>query len=370
MDVALIVLAVFSVLLTVTALSAAVAGIRRAQVTGEARRALTDHDQPFSEVLWQVREVSESPHLRFIASRDISNTDLALIKLEETLAALPPGHRELARLQGVELSNARAVRASVVDNLVALPQTSDRELAAGIADGLVRGMSGRELPSGHQHLRKALTSGNSRTVEVRPQRTGTSLVDQTLDQVLGWLNQFGATERTPSGSSVLAQLADAGVGLANELLGRARSGASPEAQRLLGAMEDLGERVTPAYLWQVTEYSETALHNATAAVHRMELELTPRHRGEKFRRTWWPSVGDRVAEDALAHGRRVLAQEHLAHRQLRTAMEQLSTAEPHVRGTVWALLLRDVPPGAIDGPDLRASMPALDAYLSSRRGRR
>lgn len=369
MDIALIVLAVFSVIFTATAVGAAIAGIRRAQITGQARRALTDDEQPFSAVLWQVREVSESPHLRFIANRNVSSTDLALIKLEETLAALPPGHRELARLQGIELSNARAVRTSVVDNLNALPQISDRDLAGRIADGLVRGMSGRELPSGHQHVRKALTSGDGRAVVPRPARS-TNLMDQTLDQVLGWLNQFGAPERTITGTSVLAQLADAGVGLANELFGRARSGASPEAKRLLVAMEDLGEQVTPAYLWQVTEYSETALQNTTAAVHRLELELAPRRRTEAFQRTWWPSVGDRIAEDTLAHGQRVLAQEHQAHRQLRSAMDQLSTAEPHVRGTVWALLLRDVPAGAIDGPDLRTVTPALDAYLATKRSRR
>ncbi|MGJ3507296.1 hypothetical protein [Enemella sp. A6] len=372
MNAALIVLSIVGMLVTLTALAAAVAGVRRMAITARAHKALPGSNERPGQVLWQVREVSESPHLRFVANKDMTDTDLAMIKVEETLSALPPGHRQLAKMQADQLVNARAVRGAVVENLSGLPEATYRDLADGVSKGLVQGMSAKELPAGHKHVRKAITSGKDTQ---RPlSTTGTALVpagDPVMNQIHGWLRQFGVAGRSLTTSSTFAQLADMGLGLAQEMLNWGRpGGASPEARRLVDAMEDLGELVTPAYLWQVTEYSETALQNATAAVHRMETELAASKRGEAFRRTWWPSVGDKIAEDALAHGRQVLTQEHQAHRRLTAAMEEIAVADPKVRGTVWALMLRDVPEGAIDGPDLRAFTPTLDAYLATRRGRR
>ncbi|NLT29160.1 MAG: hypothetical protein GXX86_01700 [Propionibacterium sp.] len=372
MNAALIVLTIVGLLVTVTAVAAAVAGVRRAAVTAQARKQLPGSSEKPAQLLWQVREVSESPHLRFIADKNMTNTDLAMIKVEETLSALPPGHRQLARMQADELVNARAVRTAVVDNLAGLPDATYRDLADGVSKGLVQGMSGKELPAGHKHVRKAITAGED--TSSKPLRSpGASLVpaDPVMGQIQTWLRQFGATGQSLSTSSTFAQLADMGMGLAADMMNWGRpGGASAEARRLVDAMEDLGELVTPAYLWQVTEYSETALQNTTAAVHRMETELAAKKRGEAFRRTWWPSVGDKIAEDALAHGRQVLAREHQAHRRLIQAMDEIAVADPKLRGTVWALLLRDVPEGAIDGPDLRPFTPALDAYLATRRGRR
>lgn len=346
MDPASIMLAVFIVLLVSTGITLSAAAIRRAVVTQSARRALPGSDQPVAEQVWHVREVSESPHLRVIAARDVTSTNLALIRVEQTLATLPRGHRDLADLQGERLATIRAMRNAVVANVEHSAETPLREKVGGVAAGLVRGMAGAPQLPGYPNLRRALASG-----VIRQSRSEPAVANPAMRRVQAGIDRF---------------LGRRDIGPAQDLLSRVGIGMSTEASELLDKMEGLGALVTAEHLEQLADESEQVVYAVAGALQQIERELARHSRWEGLRRAIWPSVGDRVAQDTVAYGRSVLLREHQAHRRLRTTLSSLVDADPRLRGTVWALTLRDLPPGAIAGPDLTSVTPALEAYLRSR----
>lgn len=347
MDPVSIVVAVLIILLVSTGAFVAVAAVRRAGITQLAREPLPGNDQQVAEQVWQVREVSESPHLRVIAAPDVTSTDLALIRVEQTLTALPDGHRDLAELQGDKLATTRAMRSAVVANVEQHAETPLRERVGGVAAGLVRGMAGAPQLTGYPNVRRALTSGGAGD----PARGEPGVVNPTMRRVQQGIDRL---------------LGRRDIGPAQDLLSRVGIGMSSESTELLDRMADLGDLVTDEHLGTLAEESDHALHIVTTALQQLERELTGASGWGAVRRMLWPSVGDRVAQDTVAYGRALLLREHQAHRELRTTLKSLVDADARVRGTVWALTLRDLPPGAIAGPDLTSLAPALDAYLGSR----
>ena len=373
MEIAIIIAGVLLTMLVLAGATALTLGVRRALVTHRARRALQmgEGTATASDVLWQARELTESPHVRAIASGQVTSAESAVLVVQETLETLPPGHHAEAVEQRRLLDEARTVRRSVVDADRHARDDDPRELAPAVSQALVAGLSAGELPASPA-IRAAITSVRATPPARPPQAGALEFVDQAMTQLQQWLGGSPARPAaparpgTPAGGTLGAGLASMALGLADTVSSwfPAPRSAGPAARRLVDSMEQVGDQVTPAYLWQLTERSEDALTHTTGSLTRFETELRPRNRRERWRRTWWPSVGDIVAQDALARGRQALVNEHSAHRALVEAVTALEGAEARVRGTAWALVQRDVRPGTFVGPDLRLATPALEAYLA------
>lgn len=379
METALIVFGVLAVMLVVAAGAGLGMVVHRALVTHRARRQITLGDQPTTpaEVFWEARELSESPHVRALASREVGTPEQAVLVVQETLACLPPHHRAEAREQHELLVSARAARASASGGIRLAEQGTPRELAQGVSEGLLNALSQTALP-GHPAIAGALESG--RSAPSAP-GSGVAAVDRAVRTVQEWLGTYVPVAGRPGGSALgtavgsltsglgavardLAQsfTSSGGIGFAG--LG---TGTSQAGGRLLASMDDLGRQVSPAMLHQLVERSDEAVEHVTACLDRFEREFRPRSRRERWRRTYWPSVGDVVAQEALAHGRQVLVAENEAHRALLEAVRTLEVAEARVRGTAWALVQREVRPGTFVGPDLTSYAGQLEAYVADSR---
>ncbi len=378
MEIAIIIAGVLLTMLVLTGVTALTLTVRRALVTHRARRALPmgEGTATASDVLWQARELTESPHVRAISSGTVTSPESAILVVQETLETLPPGHHAEAVEQRRLLEEARTVRRSVVEANRHAHDDKPGELAPAVSQALVTTLSAGELPAGPA-IRAAIASGRADPPVPAPQAGALEVVDQAMTQLQQWLGGHPARPATPTGQGTPAG-GTLGAGLASMALGLADTvsswfpaprAAGPAARRLVDSMEQVGEQVTPAYLWQLTERSEDALTHITGSLTRFETELRPRNRRERWRRTWWPSVGDIVAQDALARGRQTLVNEHSAHRALVESVAALEAAEARVRGTAWALVQRDVRPGTFVGPDLGLATPALEAYLAEARRR-
>lgn len=382
METALIVFGVLAVVLLLAGAAGGAIVIHRALVTHRARRPLTMGDRTVTpaEVLWEARELSESPHVRAVAARGIDTGEQAVLAVQETLASLPPHHRAEARAQHELLGSARAARESTAEGLRLAREGSPRRLAAGVSEGLLNALSQTALP-GHPAIAGALESG-------RPSRPGPGAgvvpIDQAVRSVQEWLGTyvpvaarpgfdagvqaFGATVGSlASGLGAMARDWTTSFSSAAGLVPGPGAAATPAGTRLLGSMEDLGQQVSPAMLHQLVERSDQAVEHVTACLDRFEREFRPTSRRERWRRAYWPSVGDVVAQDSLAHGRRVLVRENETHRALDEATRALELAEARVRGTAWALVQREVRPGTFVGPDLTSCAGPLEAYVAEQR---
>ncbi len=376
METTLIILAVMAAVLVVGAVGWLGVVVHRARVTAVARRSLTIGQQTTTpaEVFWRARELSESPHVRAIAAPAITSPDEAILAIQETVAALPPAHREEARQTQVSLDVARAARSAATQGLEQAREGDPARLAAGVSAGLLTALSTTALP-GHPAIAGALASGRSATsargdTVARGQAdefasAASAAVDRFLGHVPG-ISSWGVDAGAIAGAvgsrlgSVARDLMGT-LGVATSALpGRATG---PESRRLLDAMDELGQQVSPAYLSQLVSRSDDALESVTASLVRFEREFRPSSRRERWRRAYWPSVGDVVAQEALQHGRRVLVEENETHRALVEAVRSMEQAEARVRGTAWALVQRDVAPGTFVGPDLSAYAGRLESYL-------
>ncbi|SDB83228.1 hypothetical protein GA0111570_104109 [Raineyella antarctica] len=379
METALIIFGVLAVMAALAGGAALSVLVHRAVVTYRARRPITmgERSTTPAEVFWEARELSESPHVRAIARRDIGTSEQAVLAVQETLASLPPNHRADARLQHELLSSARAARASTTDGVRLAEQGSPRELAAGVSEGLLNALSQTALP-GRPAITAALESG--RTAQAIP-GTGIEAVDRAVRSVQGWLGTYVPVAARPGFNALggtVGQLTSGLGAMARDLaqsfssstgfdFGALGTSTGPAGSRLLRSMDDLGQQVSPAMLHQLVERSDEAVAHVTACVDQLEREFRPAGRRETWRRTYWPSLGDVVAQDALVHGRQVLVRENETHRALQDAVRSLDLAEARVRGTAWALVQRDVRPGTFVGPDLASFAGQLEDYVSEQR---
>lgn len=382
METALIVFGVLAVMLFVAVGTTLSVVIRRAVVSAQARRAITIGERTTTpaEVLWEARELSESPHVRSVAARAVDSPEQAVLVVQETLASLPPHHRAEARDQHELLATARAARASTTAGVRLAEQGSPRELAAGVSEGLLNALSQTALP-GHPAIAGALASGRTPSP---PPGTGLVAVDKAVRSVQDWLGTYVPVAARPGLTTLGGTVGSLAAGLGSMARDFAQSftssagigfggvgtgtGTSPAGTRLLGAMDDLGRQVSPAMLHQLAERSDEAVEHVTACLDRFEREFRPGSRRERWRRAYWPSVGDIVAQDALVHGRQVLVNENETHQALTEAVRALESADPRVRGTAWALVQRDVRPGTFIGPDLTSYAGQLEAYVDERHG--
>lgn len=378
MEIALIVFAVMAAVLVIGGIGWLGIVAHRARVTAVARRALTIGQTTTTpaEVLWRARELSESPHVRAIAAPEITSTDEAVLAIQETVAALPPAHREEARQTRADLDIARAARSSATQGLEQAREGDTRQLAADVSQGLLTGLSRTALP-GHPAIAGALESGRSAAADRDRAQADefASAASQAVDRFLGHVPGLASLGMDPGkiAGAVGSRLGSVARDLFGSFGGPAAitSGpAGPQSRRLLDAMDDLGQQVSPAYLHQLVGSSEDALQSVTASLVRFEREFRPASRRERWRRAYWPSVGDVVAEEALRHGRRVLVEENETHRALVEAVRSLEEAEARVRGTAWALVQREVPPGTFVGPDLSVYAERLESYLDETGRRR
>lgn len=379
METALIIFGVLVVMLVTTAGAGLSMLIRRAIVTHRARRPITVGDRTTTpaEVLWEARELSESPHVRSITTGKVTSPEQAVLLVQETLASLPPNHRAEARAEHELLTSARAARTSATEGIRLVEEGTPRQLAVGVSEGLLNALSTTQLP-GHPAIAGALEVGHS-----APPAPGTGIVavDRAMKSVQEWLGTYVPVPSRPGFNlgdtveSITLGLGSMARDIAQSLSGATGQlsiggSAGPAGNRLLAAMEDLGQQVSPAMLTQLVERSQESVAHVTAGVHRFEREFRPPSRRERWRRTYWPSVGDIVAQDALAHGRQVLVNENEGHQNLVDAIRSLDYAEDRVRGTAWALVQRDVRPGTFVGPDLSSYAGQLEAYVSENRKRR
>lgn len=378
METALIVFGVLAVMLVVAAGAGLGVVAHRALVTHRARRRITLGERATTpgQVLWEARELSESPHVRAVAAPEVGTPEQAVLVVQETLACLPPHHRAEARDQHELLVSARAARASTTEGMRLAEQGTPRELATGVSEGLLNALSQTPLP-GHPAIAGALESRRS-----TPPAPGTGIiaVDRAVRTVQEWLGTYVPVAARPGsalGTAVGSLTAGLGV-VARDLaqsftsstgIGFAGIGTGTTAAggRLLASMDDLGRQVSPAMLHQLVERSDEAVEHVTACLDRFEREFRPRSRRERWRRAYWPTVGDVVAQDALAHGRQVLVEENEVHRALVEAVRALEYAEDRVRGTAWALVQRDVRPGTFVGPELTSYAEQLEAYVAENR---
>ena len=379
-ETALIVLGILAVMLVVTGAAALSTVIHRAMVTSRARRPITvgDRSVTAAEVLWEARELSESPHVRSVATREVATPEQAVLVVQETLASLPPHHRAEARAQHELLSSARAARQSTAAGLRLAEEGNPRQLAAGVSEGLLNALSQSALP-GHPAIAGVLETGRQHP---RPAAPGAALapIDRAVRSVQEWLGTYVPVPARPGFDAGFSALGVTMGSLASGLGAIARdftqsftsaagigTSARPAGTRLLGAMEELGQQVSPAMVHQLVERSDQAVEHVTACLDRFEREFRPPSRRERWRRAYWPSVGDVVAQEALAHGRQALVRENETHRALEEAVRALDLAEARVRGTAWALVQRDVRPGTFVGPDLRSYAGQLEAYVNEQR---
>lgn len=378
METALIVFGVLAVMLAVAAGAGLSVVVHRALVTHRARRQITLGERATTpgQVLWEARELSESPHVRAVAAGEVGTPEQAVLVVQETLACLPPHHRAEARDQHELLVSARAARASTTEGVRLAAQGTPRELVAGVSAGLLNALSQTALP-GHPAIAGALESGRS---TAPAPGTGIVAVDRAVRTVQEWLGTYvpvAARPGSPLGTAVgslasglgvmardLAQSFTSSTGIGFTGIG---TGTTAAGGRLLASMDDLGRQVSPAMLHQLVERSDEAVEHVTACLDRFEREFRPRSRRERWRRAYWPTVGDVVAQDALAHGRQVLVAENDAHRSLLEAVRALEGAEARVRGTAWALVQRDVRPGTFVGPELTSYAGQLEAYVAENR---
>lgn len=376
MEIALIVVAVMATLAVVAGLGWLTVAVHRARVTAAARRPLTIGRTTTTpaEVLWRARELSESPHVRAVAAAEVTSADEAVLAIQETMAALPPAHRDDARRTHDDLDIARATRAAATHGLEEARAGDTRQLAADVSHGLLTALSRTALP-GHPAIAGALESGRPAAMPERGQAGDfAGAAAQAVDRFLGHVPGLASLGLDPGR---IAGMVGSGLGSVADLMGGlgappalTTGPAGPQGRRLLDAMDELGQQVPPAYLRQWADRSEDALQSVTASLVRFEREFHPTSRRERWRRSYWPSVGDMVAAEALRHGRRVLVEENETHRALVEAVQALEQAEARVRGTAWALVQREVAPGTFVGPDLSVYAGRLESYLDETGPRR
>ncbi|MEA5154006.1 hypothetical protein [Raineyella sp.] len=381
MEIAVIIFAVMAAVLVIGGVGWLGIVVHRARVTAVARRSLTIGQQTTTpaEVFWRARELSESPHVRAIAAPAITSPDEAILAIQETVAALPPAHREEARQTQAALDVARAARSAATHGLEQAREGDSVRLAAGVSEGLLTALSTTALP-GHPAIAGRLEAGRpgaSRGGGVARSQADefASAASAAVDRFLGHvpvLSSWGMDPEAIAGAvgSRLGSVARDLMGTFGVPTARTDQGSGPEGRRLLDAMDELGQQVSPAYLHQLVTRSDDALQSVTASLVRLEREFRPSSRRERWRRAYWPSVGDVVAQEALRHGRRVLVEENETHRALVEAVRSMEQAETKVRGTAWALVQRDVAPGTFVGPDLSAYAGRLESYLDETGRRR
>lgn len=372
-------------------------GVRRSAVISRARTPLETGDGTSTlqaaEVVWDARELSESPHARALARSRVSTPEEAVLHVQQTLASLPPGQATESQHNRELLAASRQMRSASTVSLATARGPRSARLAEAVAEGLVAGMATTTLPARHPHVRAAI---EDRPTDPKPLLT----VPPGISAAGGEQLMEYVRTHFPHTMSAGARLVDASFSTstthattsAGQLfggLGRAlrmdfssssttkrlawnfevtdRMGTS--GRELLERMAWLGIELTPAYLSQLSAASSAGLHHVTSMLTQFEREVEPTGPLERLRRRYWPSAGDIIVADALHHGRRVLVNEHEAHQRLTQAVRELEDADARVRGTAWALMLDQVPRGALEGPDLTRYAGEVEQYLADRKSR-